>query len=102
MAYLALALGGLLGLAGGILLGLRWGSRLAGGSTGKYWRANAVLFFSGMLLAFAGDVLGSAFLWGVGVGVMGGGVTGLKYGFGRSVGIWRTADRLMRSDDLPE
>jgi hypothetical protein len=99
---LGLVLGGAVGLGGGIAGGLAWGERLKEQPSWRYWSANGIVMMAGMFLVFAGTAFGVGFVWTAGVGLMGGGVTGLKYGYGKSVGLWRTADRLTGVDDLPK
>jgi len=94
--------GGIAGLALGMVAGLRVGYLLRERSTAWYWIANVVAVAIGAL----GDVLGLVFgQWWLVVGSLafiGGALTGLKYGYGRSVGAWRVHDEFMRSDDLPK
>ena len=99
MDVLGLVAGGVAGLAGGVFVGLRWGARLREQPTSRYWAANAAMLIAGMLVSFGGSVWGIPAFWTGGVGLMAGGLTGLKYGLGRSVGLWRVADRLTGSGD---
>ena len=46
----------------------------------------------GMVLTMVGSGLGLSWLWIGSLGIMAGSVSGLKYGLGRSVGIWRLID----------
>ena len=88
------------GLAVGIWAGLRYGARLADASSWRYWVANFVALFGGMLIAFLGQALDALWLAVAGLGLAGGGITGLKYGYGASVGVWAIHDRLVGSDHL--
>lgn len=101
MEVLALVASALAGLSGGFWLGLRTGARLSGGRAWRYWAYNVLALLGGMLLAFAGQVFGALWLAVGGLGLAGGGITGLKYGYGASVGVWAIHDRLVRSEDLP-
>lgn len=102
MEIAGLLLSGVGGLIGGILVGLKWGERLRGKPARTYWMANAVVMVVGMALVFVDFLLGMGWLFVAGIAVMGGGVTGLKYGLGKTVGVWRTVDRVTGVDDLPE
>ncbi len=95
-------IGGLVGIVGSMWLGLVWGERLRPRRRWRYWAANAVMLFAGMTITFVGLRFELFWIAVAGVGVMGGGLTGLKYGLGESVGIWKTADRLTKTDDLPK
>lgn len=93
---------GAIGLAAGIAGGLAVGSRVRERATWVYWASNAAALVVGMAVAFAGLQFGQ---WGVlvaGVAFIGGGLTGLKYGYGRVVGVWRVHDDMMGNDrDMP-
>lgn len=97
-----MVLGGLAGLVGSILGGLKWGELLRAKQRWRYWFANLLVMALGSYLAYSGLVGGRAWLSAAGLGIMGGGITGLKYGLGVSAGVWRTVDRITRTDDLPK
>lgn len=87
-----------LGAWGGGTLGQR-----ARGRSGRYWLLNAAVVLIGFLLSFLAAIVALPYLSFAAIGFMGGGITGLKYGYGRSEGIWKTHDVWMRSDaDLIE
>jgi hypothetical protein len=90
-----LILGSIVGLAAGIWIGLKWGMALSGGSSAKYWMANAVMVFTGLVIVVAGGIFVGTWFAVIGVGIMAGGFTGLKYGYGSSPGVWAVHDRLM-------
>ncbi len=96
---LLLVIGALLGLGAGVWLGLRWGMRLAEAPAWRYWAANAVVSLAGLAVAIVGQFLGQMWSAVAGLGIMGGGITGLKYGYGRNPGVWAVHDRLMGIDD---
>lgn len=102
MDLLWAVLGGAVGLGLGVWVGLRWGANLRELPGWRYWLANGAAMVAGMALTFAGSVFGVVFIWVAGLGLMGGGLTGLKYGYGKSVGVWRTVDRITGVDDLPK
>ena len=97
----------LFGLLGGIFGGLKVGGRVRGRAR-VYWSLNALVVVVCMLLDFAGLVTGQLWLALGAVGLMGGSITGLKYGYSESIGVWRTVDSLtgadagMRSPDAEE
>ncbi|MDZ4655095.1 MAG: hypothetical protein U1F44_04385 [Coriobacteriia bacterium] len=64
-----------------------------------YWLLNVFALILGVSVALAGLVFGFGWLVGAALGFEGGVLTGLKYGFGRSVGLWAVHDRLQ--DNLP-
>jgi len=99
---LLLTAAALAGIAAGLWLGLRTGGRLQGGQAWRYWMCNALALIGGMLFAFLGQLVGAQWLAVAGLGFSGGGITGLKYGYGASVGVWAIHDRLLRSGDLPQ
>lgn len=97
MALLASIFAVLVGLLGGILGGLKVGG-LVRGRTRVYWTLNAVVVVVCMLLDFAGLVTGQLWLAIGAVGLMGGSITGLKYGYSESIGVWRAMDGLTGAD----
>ncbi|MDP2183097.1 MAG: hypothetical protein Q8K99_11080 [Actinomycetota bacterium] len=93
---------GAIGLAVGIAAGLAVGSRVRERPPWVYWLCNALAFVDGVVVSFLGLQFGQ---WGVvvaGIALIGGGLTGLKYGYGRVVGVWRVHDDVMGNDrDMP-
>jgi hypothetical protein len=98
MTLVWVALAGAAGIGLGVWAGYRRGKRLEGGPTRPYWVANVLVFVIGVALNAVGALLTQAWVFAASLGLMAGGFTGLKYGFGKSVGIWATADRLAGSD----
>lgn len=92
MATLVAALAVLLGLLAGFAVGFAGGSRVRGRSR-RYWALNAVAVLVCMVADFAGLVLGWPALAYGALGAMGGAITGLKYGYAESIGVWRAVDR---------
>jgi hypothetical protein len=94
----AIAIVGLLLAVFGIVIGMRIGEELAGRCTTNkdYWLSNLAVFLVGTLV--------SALVWATGlvvlalltIGVIAGGIAGLKFGYGESVGPWKAHDRFMR------
>lgn len=87
----------IVGLLGGIFGGLKVGEAVRGRAR-AYWMLNGVVVLVSMLLDFVGLVTGNLWLALGAVGLMGGGITGLKYGYSESIGIWRTIDSFTGSD----
>lgn len=98
MEIVLVIIGSIAGLAAGLWIGLKWGMLLSGGSSFRYWLANLIMALAGLAVAIAGQLFGALWFAVAGVGVMGGGITGLKYGYGASPGVWAVHDRLMRID----
>lgn len=94
----AIAIVGLLLLVFGIVLGVRIGEELATRctTTKDYWLYNLAVLLVGSVV--------SAFVWATGwvvlafltIGLIAGGIAGLKFGFGESVGPWKIHDRFLR------
>jgi hypothetical protein len=78
---------GAVGVAGvaGYLIGVRLRTR----RPWLYWAANVVVVLLGAAVIAAGTLMGSDAAWLAGLGVIAGGLTGLKYGLGRVVAQWR-------------
>jgi hypothetical protein len=55
-----------------------------------------------MVVVYVGLARGIEAVWVGGIALMGGSLTGLKYGLGKSVGVWKTADDISGVDDLPK
>ena len=75
--------GGLVGFVGGVAAGVAVGRVLAPRGSWAYWLANVVVFVAGVALAMYGLQAGASWLYIGGIGFIGGGMTGLKYGYGR-------------------
>ncbi len=94
--------GGIGGLAGGAFLGFWLGGLIRNQKSWVYWTLNIVTLIVGVAGAFGGLYLGQQWLFVAAVGFEGGALTGLKYGYGRSVGVWAVHDRLTGNDkDMP-
>jgi hypothetical protein len=101
MEIVLVVLGGVLGLALGISGGLWLGGLIRERGSWLYWVLNFLVLALGVLGNFAGLRIGQFAVVVFSLSLIGGGLTGLKYGYGRSVGLWRVHDRAMGSDDLP-
>ena len=93
---------GLVGLAAGIAIGLWVGKRLQGFAYAWYWVANGVALAVGVAGNTAGLFFGQWWLVIASLTFIAGSLTGLKYGLGRSVGVWRVHDEFVGNDDLPK
>jgi len=81
----------LLGLLGGIFGGLKVGEMIRGRPR-TYWLLNGAAVLAFMVLDFVGLATGQLWLAMGAIGLMGGTITGLKYGYNESIGIWRKID----------
>ena len=97
MSLLFTVVGVVVGLTIGVAGGLRAGEMVRGRPR-AYWALNAVAVIVSMLLDFTGLALGQMWLALGAVGLMGGSITGLKYGYSESIGIWRTIDTWTGAD----
>lgn len=85
-AFLML-LGGIVGIGLGAGCGYLIGGRLPGGRPVWFWLTGLGLLLAGVAIAFLGLQISVEAVWVGGVGFIGGGLTGLKYGAGRVPGI---------------
>lgn len=99
MEIVLVIIGAIVGLGLGVWLGLTWGVALVPRPPWRYWAANGVVSLGGIAIAATGQAFGQWWVSVVGLGFMGGGITGLKYGYGRSTGIWAIHDRIVGSDE---
>jgi hypothetical protein len=88
----------LLGAAAGLALGI-WGGLVVGRSISQrpewtFWVANGVAVLLGLVVDVVGLMLGQLPVAMFALGFIGGSITGLKYGYGRSVKALSTLDRL--------
>lgn len=76
--------GALLGIAAGGLVGFSLGRRYrARCARGRFWVASVLSVLLGMVVMFGGYVSRTLFISGAGVGLMTGGLNGLRWGMGR-------------------
>ena len=96
---LALAITGVTaGLVGGVLVGWRLGVANRA-SRRAYWMLNTAVVFGCGLLNFAGLVTARSWLAYAAIGLMGGLITGMKYGYSESGGVWHRQDPATEGDD---
>ena len=93
------ALGVLVGVLVGIFAGLKIGGRVRGNSR-AFWLLNGAAFLVSMAVEFTGLVFGQLWLALGALGFLGGAITGLKYGYSESIGVWRTIDTWTGTDKL--
>lgn len=95
-------IGAVVGVVMGMLAGLWVGKRLRDVRYLWYWVANGVA----LIIGVAGNTVGLVYShWWLVIGSLaftGGALTGLKYGLGRSIGLWRVHDDFVGNDDLPK
>ena len=83
----------LAGLLGGFWAGFALGDHYLGRPR-AFWSLNGAFVAACMVAQFAGLVLGWPALSYGALGVMGGSLTGLKYGYSESIGLWRVIDQM--------
>jgi len=98
MEIVAVILAGVAGMAGGVWGGLRVGERLREQRPWRFWAANGIAFVVALFLLAAAGFTGQLWVWALVISAFAGMLTGLKYGYGKSVGLWRTHDRMMHAD----
>lgn len=86
-----------LGLAVGAWGGWAFGRR-SRGSSRMFWFGNGAALVLGLGLSVLAAAAQFPPLSFFSIGFMGGAITGLKYGYGASEGLWRTHDVWMKSD----
>lgn len=101
MEYIVMVLAGIVGFAVAVGGGLWLGGLIKDRKPWLYWLLNVLVIIIGIVVNFASLMMGWSWLLVGSIAFIGGGLTGLKYGYGRSVGVWKTYDRMMGSDDLP-
>ena len=80
----AAAIGAGIGLAGGIAAGFVLGRRFrAHCRRGAFWVASGGSIVLGVIVVLLGEIAGLTFIAGAGVGLVTGGVNGLRWGMGR-------------------
>ena len=79
----------------GVLIGYRIGSELGGRaeSTRQYWACNVGIAAACVLAIAVLGLVGLVLFEAVALGVLAGGVAGLKMAFGESAGPWKSHDR---------
>ena len=82
----------------GIMIGYKAG--LEGGKTAandrQYWARNGVALLVGVAVSAVVAATGLLTLMGLSIGLIGGAVAGLKFGYGKLVGLWRKHDTVFR------
>lgn len=77
----------------GFLLGDNWGKRIV--TDREYWLSNAAALVCVVLLV---TLVRIALVQIVALGVLTGGIAGIKMGFGESVGPWKWLDKFMNAN----
>ena len=94
----AIAIVGLMLLLFGLVIGVRVGEELSKRciTTRQYWLTNLAVFAAGVVCSAVviaiGLVVGSAIV----IGLLGGTIAGLKFGFGESTGPWKVHDKAFK------
>ena len=87
-------LAAVVGIALGFWLGLIAGRRIAGKPSWRYWLLNLLALVIGLAVDIVGLSIGSLALAALGLALFAGAISGLKYGYGRTLGLWKAADAL--------
>lgn len=85
---------GVLGIVIGYKAGLEAGKTAE--SDRQYWMRNVVALLIGVVISAVVAATGLLTLMGLSLGLIGGAVAGLKFGYGKSVGLWRKHDTVFR------
>lgn len=82
----------------GIVIGYKVGYVLGEGAETdrQYWLRNAGAVLVGIVISAVVSALGLITLVGLALGLIGGAIAGLKFGYGKSVGVWAKHDRVFR------
>jgi hypothetical protein len=87
MEAVLLSLGGVAGLVGGMFAGLALGGIARTRPNWVFWLIGAGIVLGGVVVTTLGQAVGLLAMAALGVGLVGGGLTGLKYGAGRVPGV---------------
>ena len=87
-------LAAVVGIALGFWAGFAAGSRASKKPAWAYWVLNLVALAVGLAVDVVGLSVGSLPLATLGLALFAGGISGLKYGYGRTLGLWKAADAL--------
>lgn len=85
---------GVLGIVIGYKAGLEAGKTAE--SDRQYWMRNVAALLIGVVISAVVAATGLLTLMGLSLGLIGGAVAGLKFGYGKSVGLWRKHDTVFR------
>lgn len=98
MDEFAVVIVSLLFLILGIVIGVRVGEEAAKNcvTTKDYWVANLIVFLIGAFVSMFVWATGFVVFAGFTIGMIGGAVAGLKFGFGESSGPWKFHDKTFR------
>lgn len=99
MDVVAVIAAGVAGLATGIWSGLKLGERVRDERPWKYWVLNGAAMVASLFALLLASFTRQIWVWSAVLSVFAGLLTGLKYGYGKSVGLWRTHDRFMHIDE---
>lgn len=82
----------------GIVIGYKVGYELGelAQTDRQYWLRNGAVVLVGIVISAVVSALGLITLVGLALGLIGGAIAGLKFGYGKSVGVWAKHDRLFR------
>lgn len=82
----------------GIVIGYKVGQVLgqAAQTDRQYWLRNLAVVLAGIAVSAAVAATGLVTLMGLALGLIGGAIAGLKFGYGKSVGVWNKHDAVFR------
>lgn len=82
----------------GVLLGYGVGHELGkrAQTNAQYWLYNLLAVAVGVALSAVVSAFGLRSVAGMAIGVIAGAIVGIKFGYGKSVGVWRRHDRAFR------
>ena len=82
----------------GVLLGYGVGHELGkrAQTNAQYWLYNLLAVTAGVALSAVVSAFGLRSVAGMAIGAIAGAIVGIKFGYGKSVGVWRRHDRVFR------
>jgi hypothetical protein len=89
------ALAALAGIVLGFLAGFAAGRRISARPTWVYWLLNLAALAIGLAVDVAGLLIGSVPVAIFGLALFAGGISGLKYGYGRTLGLRQVVDTVL-------
>ncbi|MDO9556109.1 MAG: hypothetical protein Q7J82_00795 [Coriobacteriia bacterium] len=98
MEVVVVILAGVLGMSLGIWGGFKLGERVRDERPWRFWALNGGTVIVSLVALLLAGFSQQLWIWSGVMATFAGMLTGLKYGYGKSVGLWRVHDRLMHVD----